>query len=353
MNLRTLQADQGAVHAPDGIPLHFGDQLAEYKAALENAVILDRSHEARLLLTGADRLNLMHRMSTNDLLSIPDGAGRPTILTNANARILDRVEVFQLGENALVLGEPGRSAPLRQYLQKHIFFGDDVQLHDLAPSHHQFDLHGPQATTIMTGVIPQADGLPPMSAARTPYDGAPVFIARRKPVSATRWTLIVPQPQAVALWQSLVQNGAAPAGSLVYNVLRVRAGLPSVGRELGTDFIPLELGLWDEVSFSKGCYTGQEIIARMESRGRLAKTLVTLQLSAFVPAPADIFHLGKAVGQLTSSVTAPDGTPLAIGVVRPALAQPGQALTVGEAHTSALVQALAGAQPEFITNEED
>ncbi len=146
--------------------------------------------------------------------------------------------------------------------------------------------------------------------------------------------------------------GLIPAGSLTYNTLRIRAGRPAAGHELSTDFIPLEAGLWDEVSFTKGCYTGQEIIARMESRNRLAKTMVKLSLSQMVEAPAPLFHEGKTVGTLTSSVTSPDGEFFGIGFVKTTLAEEGQQFTVGESTIEASISALAGVQPSQMAVEQ-
>src|SRR5947208_6220717 len=97
-----------AVVAADGIPLHFGDERGEYHAALEQAVIMDRSHEGRFEIVGNDRLNIIHRISTNDLLTLAPGEGRPTLFTNAVARVLDRATVYARGERALVIAEPGR-----------------------------------------------------------------------------------------------------------------------------------------------------------------------------------------------------------------------------------------------------
>ncbi|MCU0512006.1 MAG: folate-binding protein, partial [Anaerolineae bacterium] len=141
-----------------------------------------------------------------------------------------------------------------------------------------------------------------------------------------------------------------PAGSLTYNTLRIRAGYPA-GREISQDYLPLEVGLWDAVSFDKGCYTGQEIIARMESRQRIARTLVHLALTDFVAAPAPVFMAGNAVGTLTSSVQAPDGAIFALAVLKIAAARPGTALTVGEGGSAAVVSGLPGAQPPYLTFE--
>jgi tRNA-modifying protein YgfZ len=340
--LAAVQTQQGAVLAPDNIPLHFGDQLAEYQAGLTAAILLDRSHEARLRLDGSSALGLLHRISTNDVEHLAADSGCPTIFTNAHARVLDRVTVFRRSDAVLLLGEPGRAQPLQQYVQRNIFFGDDVQIADRADQTRAFDLHGPQATQVLGQLAPELTTLPLLAGCAVTVAEAPVYVVRRQPVSEQRWTLIVPEAEAATVWQQITAAGTQPAGSLVYNVLRVRAGRPSVGRELTTDYIPLEIGLWDEVSFSKGCYTGQEIIARMESRNRLAKILVTLDLAQPVDAPAEIFAEGRSAGQLTSSVTAPDGMIYALGVIKTPLAEPGNELTVGAQQVRATVKALAG-----------
>ncbi len=342
MDLKTVQQAQGAQLAPDRIPLHFGDQAVEYQAALNSAIIVDRSHEARLRLAGASALALIHRISTNAVENLAINTGAPTIFTNPNGRILDRAAVFQQDDHVLMLGEPGRSQPLGNYLQRNIFFGDDVQLTDLAETTSAFDVHGPQAAAIIGQVAPDAATLSEMQGAEALIDESSVYIVQRKPVHEQRWTLIVPQVAAADVWSALVVAGAQPAGSLVYNVLRVRAGLPSVGRELSDQYIPLEIGLWDEVSFTKGCYTGQEIIARMESRQRLAKMLVRLHIAEFVAAPTDIFLDGRGVGQLTSSVTAPDGAIFALGVIKTSLALNDQPVEVGADRVNARVIAPAG-----------
>jgi folate-binding protein YgfZ len=226
------------------------------------------------------------------------------------------------------------------YLQRNIFFGDDVQLKDLMPETKQFDLHGPQAGEVIRRAAPEAAVLEEFQGRAAIIARAEVYIVRRKPVSEQRWTIIAPAERAGEIWEALTDAGARPAGSLIYNVLRVRAGLPSVGRELSEQFIPLEVGLWDEVSFAKGCYTGQEIIARMESRNRLAKTIVMLQPESAVSVPATIYLEGRQVGQLTSSVTAPDGELFAIGIVKPDFAEVGQRLEIGDPRISAQVKAL-------------
>ncbi|MDE0610284.1 MAG: hypothetical protein OXH77_10300 [Anaerolineaceae bacterium] len=341
MDLRALQQSQGACLAPDGIPLHFGDSQGAWQAALHSAVLLDRSHEARMRLAGASAADLLQRLSTNDVLAPGLNQGCPTIFTSWHGRVLERVEVWREPEGLLLLGGPGRAAPLRDYLQRNIFFNDDVQITDLAPDHSLFDLIGPAAPALLQ--LPHA-GRNGCKLGRAELAGHDLQVAPRKAPGVPRLSLLLPAAAAADLWQTLCGAGALPAGSLLFNALRVRAGLPAAGSELTTDFIPLELGLWDEVSFSKGCYTGQEIIARMESRGQLAKMMMRLRPASAVEAPAELLHEGRVAGRLTSSVTAPDGVRHALGVLRVAQAEPG-ALLQTAAGVQLEVLAPAGVQP--------
>jgi len=349
MLLNELHAAGHTSLAADGIPLHFGDLKAEYHAGLQAAVLMDRSHEARIEAVGQDRLALIHRISTNDLTNMEAGEGRATVFTNANARILDRAFVYNRGETALLVTEPGRGPGLLKYLQKNIFFNDDFRVRELSGTTNLLALHGPQADAVIEAWAPGIINLRDFYGTEVRVGDAAVWVARRKPVSGTHWIIIPPVELAAAIWSSLLEAGKpygiSPAGSLAYNALRIRAGRPAVGHELSLDYIPLEAGLWDEVSFSKGCYTGQEIIARLESRHRLAKIMVTLRQSAPVAPLADIYIEGRRSGTLTSSVTTPDEEHLGIGFVKVSDAQPGAEVTLGDTRTSATITALAGAPP--------
>jgi folate-binding Fe-S cluster repair protein YgfZ len=106
--------------------------------------------------------------------------------------------------------------------------------------------------------------------------------------------------------------------------------------------------LWDEVNFAKGCYTGQEIIARMESRAKLAKTMVALDMAEYVEAPAEIRHEGRIIGKLTSSVQAPTGEIFTIAIIKTIAIERGTELTVGVSNRRATVKVLLGEQPDYI-----
>jgi tRNA-modifying protein YgfZ len=348
MSLLEKHISLGATVAPDGIPLQYGDLKAEYHAALNQAVLMDRSHEGRIEARGRDRFELIQRISTNDVVNMVLGEGRATIFTNANGRILDRIMIYHRGDTALITTEPGRGAPLTTFLQRQVFFNDEAAFTDISPVTRQFVLHGPNADMVVNAIVTNATSTDSLYGIEGKIADIPVFVARRKPLSGGHWAFYVASEHSESVWQAILDIGPAhgliPAGSQTYNALRIYAGRPG-GRELSVDFIPLEAGLWDEVSFTKGCYTGQEIIARMESRNRLAKTIVKLRLSAWVEAPANLYFDGKSVGTLTSSVVTPDQEILAVGFVKVAMANVDEKFRVGEADVEAVITALAGAQP--------
>lgn len=348
MTLRDLHRTQGAQLADDGIPLHYGDVAAEYRALHDGAVLFDRSHEGRLRLHGQDRHDLLNRISTNLLLDLQPSEGRPTIFTNANARILDRILVYEFDAHLLVLTEPGRGAAVQQHLQRNIFFGDTVQVESVADTTIALSLHGKQAAQIIDSLITLPDF--DYASASLTFENHAVSILRREPFVDHRFVCIVPRAVAVSFYQHLLQigqqAGLRPAGSLTFNTARIEAG--RLARpELNADYIPLELGLWNEVNFAKGCYAGQEIIARMESRQRLARIAVAVTLTNAVQSPISVQQDGKTVGKLTSAVTTPTNTHVGIAVVKAASAMPGTTLHT-EDGTKLHIREWIGSQPAFV-----
>ncbi len=347
MSSSAFQLAQDAVLAPDGIPLHYGNTVNEYHAALHTAVIMDRSHEGRLSLHGKDRLAVIHRTSTNDVEKLAESSGKPTIFTTPIGRVIDRITIYNLGNTALVLTEPGRGQTVSNTIRRNVFFNDDLQVEDIASNTRQFVIAGPKADDIIAQFAPEVAAVSTLTSHIISIAGVQATLSRVTAVAERQWSLIVPEASAETVWHTLLQSGEGhslrPAGSLTYNALRVRSGRPAAGRELSDEYIPLEIGLWDEVSFSKGCYTGQEIIARMESRGKLARTIVQLQFESAVDASTPLLLEGREVGTLTSSVTAPDGIHYGIGVIKTAVAKPGLTLTANEVHGK--IEKLAGTQP--------
>ncbi|MCC7360234.1 MAG: folate-binding protein YgfZ [Anaerolineales bacterium] len=319
--------------AASGVVLDYGDAVGEYTAARRGTVAVWRNHVGRVRAVGRDRLDLLHRMSTNDLTGMAVGEARTTVLTSAIARMVDVLWVLNRAETALYLTGAGRAPVVRRWLGGYVFYNDQVKFADATAELGQFGLFGPRAPAVAEALAPGAADLPENRF----LDNGEVVVARARPLAGAGYAVIAPAAQINRLWQQALAGGAVPAGEQAYQWLRVAAGQPEgaadgtplAGRELTEEYIPLEANLWPAVSFKKGCYIGQEIIARMESRGKLARRLVGLKLDAPVDVGAEITASGAAVGAVTSAAVPPDVGPVALAYLKSAAAEPGQAVGVG------------------------
>jgi folate-binding protein YgfZ len=310
------------------VPLHYGSPADEFASAHSGVVVIRRSHEGRLRVTGRDRLDLLHRMSTNDVNSLKPGAAQETVLTTPIARIVDLLWVVNRGETGLCLTSPGRATAVRRWLAGYIFYNDKVRFEDVSAELGQLGLFGPRAAEVADAWLPGASAL---AEDRFVEDGESLVL-RGRPLAGGGFTVIAPQAQVESLWERALQAGAAPAGEKAYQWLRIEAGIPAAGHELTDNYIPLEANLWPAVSFTKGCYIGQEIIARMESRGKLARRLAGLRLEAPVAEGVAVRtgEEGPAAGTITSAAELPGYGPVALAFLRTAQADTGTRVRVGE-----------------------
>jgi aminomethyltransferase len=305
------------------VPWDFGDPAAEYAAARRGAVVVPRSHEGRVRAVGRDRLDLLQRMSTNDLTNMALGEARPTVLTTAIGRMVDVLTVLNRGETALCLTSPGRATAIRKWLSGYIFFRDEVKFEDATSELGQLGIYGPRAGAVAGTLVGGAEAL-----VENRFVEREGLLVLRLP--GDRYSVIVPADRMEAVWDQAVAVGATPAGEAAYQMLRLAAGLPEGSHEITEEYIPLEANLWHAVSFSKGCYIGQEIIARMESRGKLARRLCGIRLDAPVAEGREV-HVGDVVvGKVTSAGTLPDLGPVALAYLKTAAAEPGTRVRVGE-----------------------
>lgn len=307
---------------------HFGDATAEYRAGQRGVVVVPRGHEGRVRAVGRDRLDLLHRMSTNNLNDLPVGEARQTVLTTAIARIVDLLWVLNRGETVLALTSAGRATAVRRWLAGYIFYNDQVKFEDAGSTFGQLGLYGPRAAEAAEACLAGSVALP----ANHFVEQAGVIALHGRPLAGDGYTLIAPMEQIPSLWERALAAGAVPAGEDAFQLLRLQAGMPYTGHELTEDYIPLEANLWDAVSFNKGCYIGQEIIARMESRGKLARRLLGLKLAAPVAPGADV-RVGQAEGAVAGKVTSagvlPDYGPVALSFLKTNQVEVGTSVVVG------------------------
>jgi folate-binding protein YgfZ len=320
-----------------------------YQAALSGAALADEGGAGRVFMRGKDRVALLQRLSSNDIARLRPGQGARTVLTTPIGRIIDLLTVHVLEDAMLIVSSPGQGGLVWAHLKKNIFFNDQVSLEAAGRSHGQLALYGAGAAALLEQVSGTAlRDLRPQHTAIIELAGAQVLAARRQPIGGASFTLYPPAEQLDAVRDALGASGALPLDADTLDVLRVEQGYGAFGRELSQEYIPLETGLLDAVSFTKGCYVGQEIIARMESRGRLAKVLRGLKLttndegrttndgegnplvfgrSSFVT-PMKLEVDGKEAGDLTSVVVSPRFGPIGLAYVRSAHAAPGGSIGI-------------------------
>ncbi len=274
----------------------------------------------RLRLTGSTRLDFVHRMSTGDMRALSAGQGRATVFTTPIGRMVDHVIVLATADALTLICGGGNQQRLLRWLRKYILFNDDVQVADASETAPIWGIFGPGADVWADAIHPGASSWPRYAHRAELVKVAPLEGAGYYWIGQT-----APIPQA-----------PGPVGE--YEHLRITAGYPAFPNEINEDYIPLEAGLLDAISFTKGCYIGQEIIARMESRGQLAKKLARLQLigvSDTRPQRNDRLLIeGAEVGVITS--VSPVGA-AALGYVRSAHAQPGTRLNVAGRTAQAII----------------
>ena len=314
------------------MPAVYSDAASEYLAITGAAAICDASHNGRLKATGADALDLLNRLSTNKVIDLQPGQGAPTILTTDRGRILDLVTVLNTGDHVLLLTSPDAQQPVMEWLDKYTIM-EDLTVEDISGSTAMLGVWGPaaRATLETAGGLPLAE-LPLYGSVETLVGGETVVVVSAQLPAWPGYYVIGSAEAAPGIWQAVMQAGALPIGAEAYEAARVDAGLPVRGREMGDDYNPLEAGLIGCIDFAKGCYIGQEVIARLDTYHKVQKYLVKLAFEPGVSvAPgATLTQDGRAVGKITSVATTPTtGETIALAYVRTKNAIPGECLELG------------------------
>ena len=312
------------------LPSSYGDLKSEYAAAVDGAALHDASYTGRIRATGEDTLDLLHRLSTNAVVSLQPGQGAPTVLTTDRGRILDLITVLNLEDHVLLLISPQAREAVVAWIDKYTII-EDVELHDVTLETAMLSVIGPRAHDRVTEALGGVPQLEPYGAAPFDVDGVSGHVVRRDMVDHPRFEVVVDGGDGPTVWRALVEAGAVPMGQDAVEVLKVERGEPWYGRELGEAYNPLEAGLWGSISFTKGCYIGQEVIARLDTYQKVQRHLVSLDFSpdAAVEQGLKLSYEGKEVGLITSVAKVPTtGRMISMAYVRKEAAAVGTRLEV-------------------------
>jgi len=300
-----------------------------YRDAWSGLLVLPRPAPDVIVMGGATRVDFLQRMSTNDFSSLDPGQLRTTVLTTPLARIVDWVQVLAQPDRLLLLTTPGRGEAVLGWLRKHVFFRDDLTLQLDTTSRDSWLTLGAAAGAFVSSFVPGAEDM----SMDTWQQAGEVLTWRVARPAAGGWAIVAPSPGPPGLSEHSLPG---PLAEPLYSILRIEAGIPATESEITAERIPLEVGLSASISLDKGCYIGQEIIARMTSRDRLARRLVGVRLGVEAKPGEELRQQDSLVGQLTSVACSPRLGWIALALVRPtALRDEGSAVGVGASAESA------------------
>ncbi|PSB53189.1 folate-binding protein YgfZ [filamentous cyanobacterium Phorm 6] len=313
--LHDIQAAAGATFTEltttETVIVSFGNDAAAIAATKQGVALYDRTHWGRIQISDSDRLRFLHNQSTNNFNILKPGQGCDTVFVTSTARTIDLATAYATEDAVILLVSANRRRQLLELLDRYIFPMDRVGLTDLTDTTVAFSLFGPESTQLLAkiGVTelqnqPYAAHklikTPPLSPPCQRGDEGGVRVAVGSGLATPGYTLIAAASDAARLWTELVKAGAVPMGDRVWEQLRIQQGRPATDFELTDDYNPLEARLLHTITYEKGCYIGQETIARLNTYKGVKQQLWGVQLSGAVE-PGTAVTIGEEkVGKLTS-----------------------------------------------------
>jgi len=308
------------------LPDSFGDAPAEFRQARESVALIDKNYRAYLSFTGPDRVRYLNAVLTNDIKGLSAGQGNVSLLLNSQGHILAEIETYAFADRLFCVSYAMIRERLVEVLDKFIIM-DDVTLTDETERFGMLALEGPAAAAVVREVSGVDIGtLGELSSRDGAAGTVSCRIVKRSPGGVAGAEFAVEREKLAPLWEILLEaaqkHGGGPMGYAALSGLRLAQGLPWFGYDFGEKQIPHEAGVQNShISYTKGCYTGQEIVERVRSRGQVNRQRVGLVFSGD-PAPeagAPLMMDGKEVGFVTRAAKAWDSVParvLGMGYVR-------------------------------------
>ena len=279
--LTSWLSQQGAHLAPEGAPLPIlthGDVPKEYASATEGWALFARSNLPLVRIEGGEAQAYLTRILAGDTRGLEEGASQRNMLLSPKGKVLHLFDLTRTENGFRAIPAPGGAAGLMQGLDMY-HFGEDIQWHDASSEGLVLEVLGPKAQSGLETTLQVS--LDANSGQRTlaDWDGGQVEVTPWSVAGHPGWRLIVAPDGALSLWQALTQGGAQPAGLVVFDSLRAESGFAVWGVDIDDSVYPQEARLDDAFSLTKGCYIGQEVVAKIDTYGGLNKRLMLLTLS--------------------------------------------------------------------------
>lgn len=303
------------------VPVSYGDELFEYAAVRERgAGVIDLSARGRFQVRGSEAVQFLNGLITNDMKTLAENQWMPAAFPNVQGRLLAYVRVVRLSGGFLIDTEGATHETVLKTIQRFSLAGD-FHVNDLTNQTALLSVQGKQATEIVGFVLGETSlGLSRNGVAEIEWQQQSLTVLRATHTAEDGFDIVVSADQATALSDALVHAGARPVGHEAWDRLRIEAGVPRYGIDMDETNVVTETGLDEAVSYTKGCYIGQEIIARIKYRGHVAKKLVGLSFYRALKIDRDAKIKSaddKEIGRITSNTLSPHlGCTIALGYVK-------------------------------------
>ncbi|PQQ11846.1 putative transferase [Prunus yedoensis var. nudiflora] len=339
-DLLDIAATEGAKVSDDGIVETFDNDDQAFDASDNGVVVVDLSHFGRIRVSGEDRIQFLHNQTTANFECLHEGQGCDTVFVTPTARTIDIAHAWIMKNAVLLVVSPVTSRSISEMLNKYIFFNDKVEIQDITKQTCFFVLVGPKSNQIMEELkLGDLVGQPYGTHQHFSVNGMPITVGVGNVISEKGFSLLMSPAAAGSVWKTILSQGAIPMGSNAWEKLRIFQGRPAPQKELTNEYNVLEAGLWNSISLNKGCYKGQETIARLITYDGVKQRLWAIRLSA----PAEVGSLitidGKKVGKLTSCTSGrKENGYFGLGYIKRQTVSEGDTVIVGDAVPGTVVE---------------
>ena len=270
--------------APGAPLLTYGDVPAEYAAGVEGCALFDATDRGALAMGGDDRAEFCHRILANTIRGLEAGQGNHQLLLTAKGKVTADFDLRVEADRYHFTTVPGAAPALAQALDMFLF-ADAVELTDVSDEHAPLELCGPESASVLKSVLGTLPELDEYGFAELELEGGVVTVTRVPVAGSWGWRVDAGPAGTEALWRALCAAGAQPAGVVAHDCLRVEAGAAIFGADVTDDVYPQEARLEEAFALDKGCYVGQEVVAKIDTYGGLNKRMVGLAVSHDDPVP--------------------------------------------------------------------
>ena len=287
----------------------FGDAVAEFRALLSSCGVYDLSQRCKIRLTGSDRVRWLNGMVTNNIRDLAVNHGVYAFLLNAQGHIQADLYAYNMGDSLIVDVDLNLREKVLAHFDKFIIM-DDVEVADATASLSAIGIAGPQAEAVLKAAGIQIPQLSPLETCTPKCDCAcsclQCTVLRKDASESSSYEIWITPDKIKSTRDALIAAGAVPVGATALEWQRISCGIPRLGIDIRERDLPQETGQMRALSFTKGCYLGQEIVERIRSRGAVHRQFTALHVEGALPAPGTKIQAeDKEAGEITTSATLP------------------------------------------------